>query len=196
MTHIENIAHILQYGITHINSNNRNHNYVAIGDISLISNRDNFQLPNGKQLGSYIPFYFGTRMPMLFVIQKGFNNVKKTSSEDIIYCITTVQQIIDHKLDFIFSDGHGVDELTDFFEPKRINDILEIIDEKAIKEKYWKDENDLDLKRRKEAEFLISNDIPITAISGYAVYNIETQQKLVALGIEEKSIVIRPNYYF
>lgn len=196
MTHIENIPHILQYGITHINSNNRNSNYVSIGDISLISNRENFQLPNGEKLGSYIPFYFGTRMPMLFVIQKGFNNVKKTRSEDIIYCITSVKQIIDHKLDFIFSDGHGVDELTDFFESERINDILEILDEKAIEAKYWKDENDLDLKRRKEAEFLINNDIPVSAILGYAVYNAETKQKLTTLGIEEKNIVVKPNYYF
>jgi len=196
MTHIENIPHILQYGITHINSKNRNPNYVSIGDISLISNRENFQLPNGKTLGSYISFYFGTRMPMLFVIQKGFNDVKKTFSEDIIYCITSVQQIIHHKLDFIFSNGHGVDELTDFFESERINDILEILDKKAIEARYWKDENDLDLKRRKEAEFLINSDIPVSAILGYAVYNIEAKQKLTALGIDEKNIVVKPNYYF
>lgn len=196
MTHIENIPHILQNGITHIDSPNSNSQYVSIGDISLISNRDKFKLPNGKKLGTYIPFYFGTRMPMLFVIQKGFNNVQKTASEDIIYCITNVQRVIDHEVDFIFSDGHGVDELTDFYTKERITDIYEILDKSAIDAKYWKNETDLDLKRRKEAEFLIDGDLPVTALLGFAVYNSHAKQKLIGLGIEENKVVIRPNYYF
>ena len=39
ITHIDNIPHILEYGITHKNSNQRNHNCKEIGDISLISTR-------------------------------------------------------------------------------------------------------------------------------------------------------------
>ena len=41
MTHIDNMPHILQNGITHRNSINHNPNFTAIGDISLISTRDN-----------------------------------------------------------------------------------------------------------------------------------------------------------
>jgi len=59
MTHIENISHILKYGITHQNSPNKNENYTQIGDNSLISKREKFILPNEKKLGKYIPFYFG-----------------------------------------------------------------------------------------------------------------------------------------
>ena len=72
MTHIQNIPHILQYGITHLTSPNANVNYVPIGDGSLINTRSSFILNNGKQLGDYIPFYFGVLTPMLYVIQKGF----------------------------------------------------------------------------------------------------------------------------
>ncbi len=68
MVHIDNIPHILIKGITHISSPNKNPLYRSIGDSSLISNRQNFQLSNGQKLGSFIPFYFGTRMPMLYVI--------------------------------------------------------------------------------------------------------------------------------
>jgi len=196
MTHIENIPHILLNGITHMHSPNRNPNYVPIGDGSLISNRDKFKLSNGQQLGSYIPFYFGTRMPMLFVIQKGFNNVKRVPVEDIIYCVSTIQEILDHKLDFIFSNGHAVDELTEFYSADHVNDILDKIDMSAIGAKYWTSETDLDLKRRKEAECLIHNDLPINSILGYVVYNALTKQKLIDIGIEEKKIVVRSNFYF
>ncbi|MDR2868318.1 MAG: DUF4433 domain-containing protein, partial [Bacteroidales bacterium] len=51
MTHIENISHILQYGITHRKSPNANPNYVTIGDTSLISTRETKQVPvsNGNR---------------------------------------------------------------------------------------------------------------------------------------------------
>lgn len=196
MTHIKNIPHILQNGITHIAAPNRNPEYESIGDGNLIANREKKTLFNGFKLGDYIPFYFGYRMPMLFVIHNGFNGVKKTSSENIVYCITSVQQIIDHNLDFIFSDGHAVDDFTDIFDKEEVSDILIIIDKKAIESKYWKDETDLDLKRRKEAEFLIAQDIPISAVLGYAVYDETAKQKLIDFGINENKIAIKPNYYF
>jgi hypothetical protein len=133
---------------------------------------------------------------MLFVIKQGFNGVKMTAPENIVYCISSVFEIVAHKLGFIFSNGHAVDELTDFYSIDSVSEIDTLIDKKAIDAKYWKDENDLDLKRRKEAEFLIQDDIPSSAILGYAVYNLAAKEKLISLGIEEKSIVIKRDYYF
>ena len=42
MTHIDNIPHILQYGITHSDSINANPDFVPIGDNSLINTRKIF----------------------------------------------------------------------------------------------------------------------------------------------------------
>jgi len=50
MTHIRNVEHIFKFGITHIDSPQKNKNYVPIGDASLISARYNRLLPNGKTL--------------------------------------------------------------------------------------------------------------------------------------------------
>ena len=83
MTHIENIQHILAFGITHSGSPNANPNYLPIGDKGLISTRNAFVLENGKCLGDYTPFYFGVRMPMLYVVQKGFNGVETTSQKKL-----------------------------------------------------------------------------------------------------------------
>ncbi len=196
MTHIENILHILQHGITHVSSLNANATYVSIGDVSLIRNRNAFVMPNKKTLGEYIPFYFGVRMPMLYVIQNGYNGVQETTTENIVYCVSSVQQILNHHLPFIFTNGHAVDALTDFFVENDIARIETIIDWPAIKARYWKNDNDLDLKRRKEAEFLVESDIPTTAIVGWIVYNEKVKSRMIAMGIADAKILVKPNSYF
>lgn len=196
MTHIENIPHILQHGVTHITSNNVNVDYVAIGDGSLISKRNMLALRNGKMLGSYIPFYFGTRMPMLYVIQNGYNGVSTLQPQDIVYCVTSVEQILNNQLEYVYTDGHAVESFSTFFFPESIDDIEQNIDKTAIESKFWKDENDLDKKRRKEAEFLVGNDIPQTAILGFAVYNEIAKAKLIQFGVNENIIGIRGQFYF
>lgn len=196
MTHIENIPHILQYGITHSSSANANPNFVPIGDGSLITTRNNNLLNNGRLLGEYIPFYFGVRTPMLYVVQNGFNMVAPTPAENIVYCITSVQKIIDHQLNFVFTDGHAVDGFTSQFTTQDIDNLDNILDWKAIKAKYWRDDNDLDLKRRKEAEFLVSGDISINAILGYLVYNQNAKDKIINCGVNAADVHIKSEFYF
>ncbi len=197
MTHLQNISHILQHGITHINSPNRNAEYIPIGDSSLINARDTFMLPNGKMLGNYIPFYFGPRMPMLYVMQKGFNGVQPTAARDIVYCVSSVEAIEQLGLRYVFSDGHAVDIFTSFYSPKDIQNIENLIDRKAINSKYWNDESDLDLKRRKEAEFLVAGDIEVNAVLGFVVYNADAEKQILQInGFQNKKLIIKPEYYF
>ena len=77
-----------------------------------------------------------------------------------------------------------------------IQDIETIVDFDAAKAKNWINEFDTDLKRRKEAEFLISEDIPTAAILGFVVFNENVKSNLMKLNINEKRIVIKKNYYF
>jgi len=196
MLHIDNIAHLLKFGLTKVDSPNANPDYKSIGDNSLINSRNFHFLSNGNTLGNYIPFYFWNRMPMLYVIQKGFNGVQITPPENIIYCVTTVAQIIKMGLKFIFTDGHAVDAFSSIYDINDISRLDEILDYNAIKDPYWKDPKDLDKKRRKEAEFLIENDIPITAIGAFVVYNQTAKDRLIDLGISSEQIYIRSQYYF
>ncbi|HOY05179.1 MAG TPA: DUF4433 domain-containing protein [Saprospiraceae bacterium] len=196
MLHIKNVAHVQQYGITHSSSPIANPDYIPIGSGSLIGSRSQFRMPNGKTLGAYIPFYFGTRMPMLYVIQRGFNMVPAVPPEKIVYCVSTVQKIIDHNLPFIFTNGHAVDGFTSFFEEKDVENIDSLIDKNAILSKYWKQENDNDLKRRKEAEFLVAADIPPQAIVCWLVYNQAAKDELLHKGLNESLILVKPDHYF
>lgn len=196
MTHIDNISHILQNGITHSNSEKANQNFSPIGDVSLISTRNNILLNNKRLLGEYIPFYFGVRTPMLYVVQNGFNMVAPTPAENIVYCVTSVQKIIDLNLDFVFTDGHAVDRFTTQFTIQDIYKLDDILDWKAIEAKYWFDSNDLDFKRKKEAEFLVLGDISVNAILGYLVYNQKSKDKIINFGAHSDKVHIRSKYYF
>lgn len=196
MTHIENIPHILQNGITHSTSANANPNFVPIGDGSLIETRNTFLLNNGRLLGDYIPFYFGCRTPMLYVVQNGFNMVAPTPAEKIVYCVSSVQKIIDLGLDFVFTDGHAVDGFSSQYTIADIENIDSIVDKQAIKAKYWRKEDDLDLKRRKEAEFLVLGDISCMGILGYLTYNENAKTKIVNFGVNIANVHVKPDYYF
>lgn len=196
MVHIENIPHILQNGITHSSSAKANPNFMPIGDRSLIATRDNFLLDNGKRLGEYIPFYFAVRTPMLYVVQNGFNMVAPTPAENIVYCVSSVQKIIDQQLDFVFTDGHAVDRFSTQYTNINIKSIDVILDKDAINAKYWKDETDLDRKRRKEAEFLVLGDIAIDAILGFLVYNQNAKDKVITFGADTAKVHIKSNFYF
>ena len=208
MTHIENIPHILEFGITQKSSINSNPNFVKVGDLSLIDNRDNkivtvdngdFLNLNSKsiKLGDFIPFYFGIKMPMLYIMQIGGNFVEKaTKPEDIIYLVCSIDKIIEADLDFYFSDGHSTNNYTSFYEKSKIDRLNEIIDWSSIKVQYWAGNENLNVKRKKQAEFLVSDDLDANLIIGFGCYNEIAKNRLLAMGVEESKIKVIPNGYF
>ena len=198
----------MEKGITHRNSPNHNRNYISIGDISLIHTRDNKQVTvdNGDlldfdapkiTLGDYIPFYFGIKMPMLYVIQNGGNFVMEaTSAQKIIYMVCSLSQIIQECKEYYFSDGHATDNLTTFYNRDKINNLPKIIDWDAVKVAYWGGQDNLNLKRKKQAEFLISEDISSDKIIGFGCYNEATKNNLIKLGIKPNHIKVIPKAYY
>jgi hypothetical protein len=209
LTHINNIKHILNYGITHSGSQNKNSNYVNIGDVSLINTRkdkkvivdnglhDSNQNKKTITLGDFIPFYFGGRMPMLYVAQVGGNFVEKaTKPEDIVYIACSFEKLLTENIDFYYSDGHATDILTSFYDKSQIENLNNILDWNAIKSKYWGGHENLDIKRKKQAEVLVSEDLSPDYIVGAGCYNNHVKEKLVSLGIDNQIIKIIPQAYF
>jgi hypothetical protein len=208
MIHIENIPHILKFGITHKNSSNSNPNFITIGDVSLIDTRSEKMVivDNGKPeyqsaktivLGDFIPFYFGIRMPMLYVVQNGGNFVEKaTPAEDIIYLACRIKDIIQSSIIYYFCDGHATDNLTTFYDKRMIEELPDIIDWNAVKASYWGGQENLNIKRKKQAEFLAGNDLSPDYLEGFVCYNENAKQKLIIMGIEQEKIRILPRAYY
>jgi hypothetical protein len=208
MTHIRNIPHVLEKGITHKNSRNANPNFINIGDGSLINSRAHkvVKVDNGDYnnilapniiLGNFIPFYFGVRMPMLYVIQNGGNFVEKpTPAEQIVYIACSLVKTVASKITYFFSDGHATDRLTSFYDETKIQDLPKIIDWHAIKAQYWSGNDNLNVKRKKQAEFLVGGDLLPETINGFGCYNEKAKEQLIEMGINEKIIKIIPGAYY
>jgi len=136
-------------------------------------------------------------MPMLFVAQNGGNFVEKpTPAEDIIYIGSSLKNIIENGNEFYFSDGHATDMFTTFFDKSKINELVNIVDWTAIKSSYWGGADNLNLKRKKQAEFLVLGDIAVKHIIGFGCYNDQAKNRLTAVGIDEKKIKIIPKAYY
>lgn len=200
ITHIDNLDFIFKSKIICCpNSKDSDSNFIGIGDSSLIQSRKSREIPvvpNGD-FSDYIAFYFGARSPMLYNIQKGYNNVKKRDPEDIVYLITNFKTVKESNSDFVFTDGHGYHHLSQFFN-QEID--LKEVDWKTVKLVKWNDtEEDPDRKRKKQAEFLIHNKLPISMIRAIVVYN-ESAKSIVSAQLAANSIectvVVKPNYYY
>ena len=198
LVHIDNIPHILEYGLVRSGSPNVNPNYVPIGDQLVIEKRRNRLLESSswKKIGDFIPFYFGPRSPMLYVIQHGYNGVKRIEAEKIVYCVIRLEDIIGDGIECYFTDGHVLNGLTQVFPGTLLESVDEYVQYDEVFAYRWDDDEYLDLKRRKEAELLLKNDLPVQYIKGFVVYNLEAKQSLTSLGVEENMVVVRPNYYF
>lgn len=196
IVHIDNVEHIAKYGITKRNSANRNNNYVSIGDAAVIRTREQKCFIENKSIVEYIPFYFGPRSVMLYVIQSGYNSVEKVEPQDIVYCVVKLETIISNNVSCVFTDGHALNKITKQYPGTELINIDKIIRYDDVYARNWIDENDLDKKRRKEAELLVEQDIPVDYIAGYVVYNQTAKDKLLKIGIQSEKIVIKPQYYF
>lgn len=170
MLHIDNLAKYLSEGIYAPNAK-YDPTYVSIGDEVLIAQRSEFKVPiePGGVLSDYVPFYFWGCSPMLLNIKTGHRGIKQLSQSKIVYICVRIGVAIQLCRDFCFTDGHAKDKLTTYY---NCADDLSQIDWQAVKAKYWKStEEDPDKMRRKQAEFLIKNYVPVKCFSGVIVHD-------------------------
>ena len=200
ITHIDNLDFILKLGkLTCPNHPDCDPNYIGIGDSTLIGSRSLKQIdiePKGN-FTDYVAFYFGVRSPMLYSIQKGFNRVTKRNPETIIYLVTTFDNIQQSDSQYVFTDGYGYHSMSQFFNNK---EDLEEVDWNAVNLIRWNDtEDDPDRKRRKQAEFLVYSELPLSVITAVVVYNEITKNEI--LGKFKKhgfscDVIVKNKWYY
>ena len=197
ITHIDNIPHILSYGITHQSSPNANPNYVAIGNATLIGKRGTSSLTtiDGQSFnpGEFIPFYFYMRMPMLLCIRDGYG-VPKVNQEKIVYMVIKIDSIVANKnLGYFFSDAHAIWGGSKFYGSNHIGNIDNILDKNAILNNDWG--SDSIIKAHKQAEFLVKGDIPPDYIFAILCYNQGAKTQLLNMGVKCPIHIFPEAYY-
>jgi hypothetical protein len=134
-----------------------------------------------------VPFYLGPRSPMLYQIAKGYEDIPKQPQQDIVYLISSFDNIIKHNLEYFFTDGHARSETSTFYNKKKD---FENLDWDTIYDNYWKsDETDLRRQEKKQAEFMVKTYLPVSAIEHLGVFN-ENAKQIVSNLLAESNLNI------
>ena len=199
ITHYQNLGFILSNGLHSSSSPIQDPNYVNIGNKDIINKRSAKPVrldPSPGMIHDYVPFYFCPRSPMLGSIKVGNSDFEGHQSE-IIYLVTDFDHITNNNCEFVFTDGQALIAYSKFFDDESDFDKL---DWNAIKSTQWgRNQGDNDKMRRKMAEFMIKDYVPIDTIIGIAVMNQQMEQtvnQMVSKAGAKIPVKIKRNWYF
>lgn len=199
LTHFDNLEFTLRNGIYCSNSKDADPNYLNIGHRNLIDKRGTRIVPispNGV-LNDYVPFYFAPKSPMLYSIFKKNVDGFSGSQRDIIYLVSSIETIIETDLKFVFTDGHAYELISKFYNnPTQLKNI----DWQLMGETYWNNtESDNDRRRRRMAEFLVYQFVPINCILAIVVHSEKAKSTVDSIQHKCKTAIktlIKPNWYY
>jgi hypothetical protein len=200
--HIDSLAVCLQRGGLYASNTEPNDGlvYHTIHNTEIQTVRHEREIPcgHGGTVHDYVPFYFGPRSPMLYQLHTGWVEGYNEGQEPIIYLVSTVEEVVYRNLNFVFSNGHGIALFTDWFDD--LQDLGEV-DWDAAYAQVWRDtNNEPDRQRRKQAEFLVYQFCPLTAITEIGVVNQTIKGRIEAMMQEYQDlnipVNIRRNWYY
>lgn len=117
----------------------------------------------------------------------------------IVYLVSSIERVNAAGRPWVFSDGHGLAALTSWYDDASS---LGEVDWDLVAERYWRDTpEDNDRKRRKQAEFLVWEHLPWSALAGIAVLNDATKAKVdLALAAHPQGagtkVLKKPDWYY
>jgi len=198
ITHVANVSWLLRNGLHCNNSNLRDPNYVQIGNAELITRRTtrNVPLQPAGTLSDYIPFYFTPYSPMLYNIKTGYNGVTKRPMEEIAILVSSLREVQKHNIPFVFTDRHAYLQAAEFY--NSLSD-LDRIDWPGLNARdFRRSPDDPGKVERYQAEALIHQHLPFTAIMGVVCYRdqerIKIEKECSSLGLAQR-VLHQPSWY-
>jgi len=153
----------------------------------------------GGTAHDYVPFYFGPLSVMLLKLKTGQVPNYNEGQAPLIYLVSTAEAVAQAGLRYVFTDGHGLARITDWFD--NLNR-LDAVDWDLVKARYWSDKpDDNDRQRRKQAEFLVWQSLDWSLIGGIGVLNDATEQQVAGIlgqypHRKQVTIKITPGLYY
>ena len=147
---------------------------------------------NGGTLGDYVPFNFCSRSVMLYVVSQGHENYEE-GQEPIVHLVSSVDSVVANGRPWAFTDRHADLGYANQYDSL---DDLDKVDWSVMPERYW---SDSEIKEKRQAEFLVHNFCPWTAIEEIAVINQVVKTKVEAAlvhSVHKPTVQIRGNWYY
>lgn len=207
ITHIENLPRIVQAGGLWCDTERVDRQLECVGIAhdhlkrrrarTPVRDRSGQPVAVGGVLADYVPFYFANRSPMLYSIHQGKVVGYAGGQADIVYLVSTVEAAEAGNRAWCFTNGHAVEALTDFFTS---TERLDTIDWEVIRARNWANtEDDLDRKRRKQAEFLVHGSVPWHWFHRIGVVDQGRSQRvteIIAEAAHQPDVTIEPGWYY
>jgi hypothetical protein len=199
ITHRDNLPWLLSHGLHCRNSPSSDQNFREIGSKDLILKRASHPVPidPGGTLSDYVPFYFTPLSIMLLNIKTGHNGIPQLPMEEIIILGSTLPKCAAEGVRFVFTDKHARLASAQF--RSELCD-LDMIDWKILQMRDFKhDPDDPDKKARYQAEALLYQFVPVSALMGIICHSEPTKARidetLASTGNALKTFV-KPEWYF
>ncbi len=202
-THLDNLDTIIRRGglhaPKHVPDDELPYRFCHSTDIQSARAEVPIQLGPGGTIHDYVPFYFGYLSPMMLNLKTGRVEGYNEGQEPLIYLVSTAQAIEAAGIKFVFSDGHGLVTFTQWFDDLAM---LDEVDWTVVNQRYWTDTiDDMDRKRKKQAEFLVYQCCPWSLIQEIVVIDAEMKQGVETIqaafpAAESRVVRVERNWYY
>jgi ssDNA thymidine ADP-ribosyltransferase, DarT len=201
-THVTNLPGILAAGCIQADSlvDRASALRVEAGDPSVKARRKDRRIPSAPygRVADYVPFYFAPRSPMLLTLAKGNVPTYQEGQDPLVYLVSYTDTAASTGLPCLFSDGNCASALTSVFNDLAV--LESAVDWEIMTARMWANTpDDQDRVRRRMAEFLVHQRVPIACISQIVVRH-ETMKRQVEtiLAAHDSSVpvAVRPWWYF
>ncbi|MCX7924540.1 MAG: DUF4433 domain-containing protein [Fimbriimonadales bacterium] len=199
MTHIRNLESILRTGRVDCDARAEQLKPRSIAYTNLKHKRKMrpVPVPPYGRLADYVPFYFAPRSPMLYAIHTGFV-ASGLSQDEIVYLVTSVETVAQAGKAFVFTDCHPLSNFPRFSNDLR--QLNEFVDWSVMRSLTWcNTSQDSNRKSRRQAEFLVHQELEWTLIEQIGVYDAARQASVVQL-LQQASyqpvVLIRRDWYY
>jgi hypothetical protein len=201
-THVRNLPGILAAGCLQADGavDRSSALQVEAADLDVKAVRKNARVPLSpfECVADYVPFYFAPRSPMLYKLAKKGVPTYTDGQDPLIYLVSSVDTVVASGGSVVFSDGNCASAMTQFSDDLAL--LESMVDWDVMKSRLWANTaDDPDRMRRRMAEFLVYQQVPITCLIGIAVRH-DTMKKqvdglLAAQGVD-LPVLVRPSWYF
>lgn len=200
-THVDHLATVISHGLLADNAAQAEGLLtVEVGNQGIKEQRRRRAVPLGAggEVADYVPFYFASRSPMMFAIERGNVPTYTDGCDNLIYLVTNVDRLVELGLAPLFTDRNAGLILATFSEDPRELDAL--IDWDLMRAKYWGNtDEEPDRRERRMAECLVHGRVPWDAFTE-VVARTETcaasaRDTLASLG-KSTPVAVRPSWYF
>jgi hypothetical protein len=163
--------------------------------------------PPGGFVADYVPFYFAARSPMMFKLSKGGVPSFTGDHRDLVYLVTSVDDVVEAGLAFAISDRNAAVAVAEFSNDRAVlgdlgvaQPVSTFIDWPLMNAQYWNDTLEHpDRMERRMAEFLVHQVCPLEVIRAIAVHSAARRSRvehLFGASGRDVRVITRADWYY